>query len=336
VTAVFSLLRQTVVAALILLLVLFIGNVVRRKLFRFRDIAVALSPLIVMIFILIKSLYWGTPGSTIGSGIAESAPQRVLMSIVSGAFLDTILKNVHWSLIGFFLLGFIPLRRAAIRGSLLMVFLFAVLYFMFYAAAPSGWGTGRYQAEYVAPFIVLGLFKFALLASRVQHGNYLVGLVLILLIINNSYIYVNLPQLFWNLPEYTRPVTITYPATRRIEAIVSTEVNNYSDMLRALKKDGFAQRSMLVDAWTYGALPHILSGYSVGEVKFASAKFHQYCTTIGGGCSSTSIIRDRDIDAVIVDKRNTEALSDFKKARWRRVPYEASSRRFSNYIVLGR
>lgn len=336
VATVFYLLRQTVVAALILLLVLFIDDVVRRKAVRFRDIAVALSPLIVMIFVFIKSLYWGTPGSTMGSGVADSAPQRVLMSIVSGALLEIMVKHFHWSLMGFFLLGFIPLRRAAIKGSLLMLFFFAVLYFMFYTAAPSAWGTGRYQAEYVAPFIVLGLFKFALLASRVQQGNYLVGLVLILLIINNCYIYVNLPRLFWNLPEYSRPVTITYPAIRRMEAIVSTEVNNYSDMLRVLKKDGFAQRTMLVDAWTYGAFPHILSGYSVGEVRFASAKFHEHCTTIGGRCSSASVIQDKDIDTVIVDKRNGQALSDFAKANWRRVPYEYSDRRFSNYAILAR
>jgi hypothetical protein len=239
-------------------------------------------------------------------------------------------------LIGFFLLGFIPLRRAAIRGSLLMVFLFAILYFMFYAAAPSAWGTGRYQAEYVAPFIVLGLFKFALLVSRTPRGSYVVGLVLSLLILNNCYIFLNLPRLVLNLPAFSRPVTITYPTTRRMEAIVSTEVNNYSEMLRDLKKDGFAQRSLLVDAWTYGAFPQILSGYSVGEVKFAWAKFREHCTTIGGTCSSASIIGDREIDAVIVDKRNTEALSDFKKAQWRHLPYEASSRRFSNYIVLGR
>lgn len=336
VATVFYLLRQTVVAALILLLVLFIDNVVRRKLFRFRDIAVALSPLLVMIFVFIKSLYWGTPGSTIGNGVAESTPQRVLMSIVSGAFLDIILKNFHWSLIGFFLLGFIPLRRAAIRGSLLMVFFFAILYFMFYAAAPSGWGTGRYQAEYVVPFIVLGLFKFALLASRVHQGNYLVGLVLILLTINNSYIYVNLPQLFWNLPEYTRPVTITYPATRRIEAIVSTEVNNYSEMLRDSKKYGDAGRAMVFDPWTYGAFPYILSGFSVSEVKFGWGKFREHCTTIGGTCSSASVIEDRDIDTVIVDKRNGQALSDFAKANWRHVPYEYSGRRFSNYAILAR
>ena len=332
--AVVSLVRQTAVAAVIVLLVLFVDNVVLTKRLRVRGIAVLLSALLVMILIFVKSLYWGTPGSSVGRDITESALQRVLISLTSGTSMDIVLNSFHWSLFGFFVLAFIPFRKEAIKGSLVLLVLFAVLYGLFYAAAPSAWGTGRYQAEYVAPFIILGVLKFALLASRVRRGGYLVGLVLVLVSMNNVYTFKSLPPLFWNLPKYTRPVTITYPSPRRIEAVVSTEVNNYREMLKTLKKDGFGRRAMLVDPWVYGAFPQLLSGYSVNEVKFARAKFREYC--VGARCSSVAIICDREIDAVMVDKRNGEALDEFEKANWRLAPYEATSGGFSNYVVLVR
>lgn len=131
-------------------------------------------------------------------------------------------------------------------------------------------------------------------------------------------------------------MTITYPATRRIEAIVSTEVNNYSEMPKDLRNSGVARRAMIFDAWTYGPFPYILSGSSVSEVKFAGARFREHCTTLRGRCSSASVIQDRDINTVIVDKRNGQALSDFAKANWKHVRYEYSGRRFSNYVILER
>ncbi len=323
IATIFFLMRQTVVAAIVFLLLLFFYEFKDKEPLAFRRKCITLSPIIVMTFIFIKSLYWGTPGSTIPNDTQASALQRVLESVVSGVSLDILLNMFHLSLIGFLVFAFIPVGRGSVSGAILRIIFFSMLYGMFYAAAPQAWGTGRYQAEYIVPFIIYGLYRFTSLLDKRRFGKTLASMILILVGANNIYAFVNMPK-EGNIIGQTG------------HSIISTEINNYTQILKALKDDGISEKVFLFEPWTYGAFPQIVSGYSVKEVKTAWSRFDKYCVTIGGVCSVESVNSDEGIDVVIIDERNQIGLEIFKDYQWHDVSNHYARIEYSRYVMLVR
>ncbi|MBN2585378.1 hypothetical protein JXA59_01880, partial [Patescibacteria group bacterium] len=182
-----------------------------------------------------------------------------------------------------------------------LLLLFGGVY-VFYLIDPLLWGTGRYQAEYIIPFSILGLVMVAIfLREKIQFLRYFLFVGLLVVIAYNTYVFIKIPQL--NDPADTL-ITTRREATKKLGAysIISELPYDYHSALTAAKTDGYAGSLYIVGA-TYGVFPQILSGFTVEETiankKLIGSRNLLHNNEVGG-LSPEDINLNPDIKLVLI------------------------------------
>ena len=216
-----------------------------------------LSPLLISIPFVFKSIFIGTPstdpvtaGSTF-SGVIFSVTSKIgLYSMVNGA--------LYWII-------FIPFILLIYRKNkiiALSIFSFLVIdYIQFYSIKQMLWGAGKYQAEYVIPFAIVGFFLF--LHSFVKN-IYLYTTICILLIVVDIYVFKNI----YGFNKSPNDLQDSYSDDFKKPfggVILSELIYPYREALLAAENAGYGS-NVYVYGCVYGILPQVLVGYTVKDV----------------------------------------------------------------------
>ena len=259
-----TLMRQSVFIAIIPVIIMYIYDGINNKNFKIRHLISILSPTIIFLPLLLKSIILGTPATYQGNeadyitnhssniwrlyyAFNEGIAQWIILSTVETPWLFMSLGCaliLRWN------------RRAAIQFfATLSLLLIALL--IFYTIRPILWGIDRYQSEYIIPFIVTGTYLLFIKVLKCKcKKRYFVTAVI------GAY-------LLYGIVSYvTNNIDKKYGNKFKNFSIQGEELYDYSSALLAVKDAGLAGRSLIVGS-TYGVLPEIIARYSVKEILMA-------------------------------------------------------------------
>jgi len=260
VISIFVLLRITSFIAYPLILILFMKYNWPLFLKNKKDFVRLMSPFLICLPFLSVSIIFGTPGS-IGSETELISKDylvfnHIIYVLKSGSFIEIVLSNMNaaWLLL---LLGiFIKLENEKnyFFNRIIIILFFILVIEMFFSIGPGLWGTDRYQAEYLVPFIILGGYLLFSKINTIWKQNFLIPLFSFFLIYSGVIGFHNYS---------TKPNMI---GQGNISIRQTEQIYDYKTALIAAKNAGLAGKTLLVGV-TYGALPQILSGFTIKEVK---------------------------------------------------------------------
>jgi len=256
--SIFTLMRQSAFVALIPLFLLFFINNYRN--IGIRRLLLLSAPILSMLPFLLKSIIEGTPATWIAGPYKgnynyipadASSIQRVYLAFTTGIAPKIILNSIMLPWILFLPFAFIPLQfnfKKLTKHIVVLIF-FVSACFIFYSIDPRLWGIGRYQAEYVIPFVILGFLN--ILTKMNSNLNKITSTILVVSMAS---------LLCYNFVFKSLLYTLNKPN------ILSQTLYSYDDALKTAKQEGYAGHTLIIGG-TYGCLPEILNGFTVSEMR---------------------------------------------------------------------
>ncbi len=271
VIAILTLVRQTAFVAFVPAFIRLGSDFWKSKTAR-KDLFVAMSPALVAAPFLLGSFIGGTSASFVSGGesflpTGLSALGRVWFALKSGIAWTAITNSVQpiWIIFAAFAFVFYTIKTKRFL-EIISLFLGGIL--IFYLILPDLWGIGRYQAEYIAPFAILGIFAVLVFSSeRVSVSRYALSLGLLVLITNNIYVFNRIPADNLRIDSLAGEFTAVIKKPGEY-SILSEFPYDYGRALTEAKNDGYASSAYIAGS-TYGVFPQILAGFSVREVRAA-------------------------------------------------------------------
>lgn len=268
--SVFTMLRQPAFVALLPLFLIIVTNLIKRKEFNIKKIFVLIIPIFVTLPFLLNSVINGTPASYSGQ---VPGFQRVWTALDSGIVFNAIMNSVGWPWIIFLIISLLFIFKNPLKISAISIFFIAGVY-VFYTITPELWGMGRYQAEYIIPFIALGFFLFInFIAGRYGFTRKFLPIIFIFLIIYNIYIFKNIAS-FNKSIDKLKTTFKTDMKIRGAYAIQSEFPYEYSQAFMAAKENGYAGK-IFVAGSTYGVFGEVLNNFTVLEIKSENAIYEK-------------------------------------------------------------
>lgn len=317
--------RQSIIACLGTLLLVLLLQVKKGPSIKYKVLILPLLLLLPISFIFLKSLYVGTPGS-VETLSSDPTLVRVWISVISGISFKIVTASFHIPLLFFLMLAFIPWRKEDISSSILNTFTFFFLYFIFFSASIQYWGSGRYLSEFIVPFIILGIVKFAFLTSQKRYLG-LAGLLAL------GLLYVYHVYSFIHLNSYSKEIAISYPAPKKVRTVISEDINNYHEVLTYLKKENASSKVLFADEWLYYNLPFIIHDFSVKDCMTQKAYLKDFVKEKEFELSDLKYVENK-INYIVIDplyKGNGKSVEQLKRLGWLKVPKEFKN---SRYILL--
>ncbi len=310
--SIFTMLRQSAFVALLPLFLIIIVDLIKRKEFSAKKIFVLMSPIFVMLPFLLNSVINGTPASYLGE---ISGLQMVWTALDSGIIFNAIMNSVGWPWIIFLFIPLLFIFKNPLKISAISIFFIAGVY-IFYTITPGLWGVGRYQAEYVIPFVALGFFFFVNYMAKYNNlALKFLPILFVFLIINNVYV-------FKNLAGFNKPIDelkITFfnedIKIRGKYAILSEFPYEYKKAFREAKKDGYAGK-IFVAGITYGVFGEILNNFTVSEVETGKNIYKE----IQADFSAENINKNNKIQLILISDfiGGDKLKNDLENLRWKR------------------
>lgn len=261
-----ALMRQPSFLALCPVILMLVTKTYRANALRqwIRESILILLPLLMFLPVLLSSLLHGTP-STDALGHGEMMV-RVKTAVENGIVLSSISNAIPVWWLPFMIFAFLPLPGKT-KSLSVGLFLFAVLAVgVYYAINPSLWGYAKYQAEYAAPIAIAGLLILMMFVGKRDRGRRLLLTCAMVLLILNIKTLTDPPYMKHiaghNLEAEFHMVLET-DALKPLLAAVPYEYKKAYALLRSYELDGVTYS---IGA-TYGVLPEIMNGYSVGAVQ---------------------------------------------------------------------
>ena len=226
------------------------------------SILFALSPVLLCAPFLMQSVLVGTPAIYVPGESAfipndASTLSRLWYAITEGVATWTILNTVRipWLLLPLFILIKFPFEKNYYLNRFSAALLFVLAATMFFTIRPIFWSNDRYKAEYILPFVLLGIFIIYHFVTQYIRLYKLLILCTIIFIgygLKNFYLY---------------PQTVQADSQQHREfKHLSEKVYNYRDALDAIKSAGLSKNIVIIGA-TYGSMPLILANYNNAEVQ---------------------------------------------------------------------
>lgn len=311
--AIFLLMRQSLI--FIVLPMLFIYAVDRKTLLlkNLKETLFTLSPLLIAIPFLFKSLIDGTPSTNIP---IESQLEGLSNAISSGIVIDIIINNFGiWSI--FLIFAFIPTKVRRIRYFGTLLLFIGCSFIVFYSIRPAFWGVPRYQLEYLAPLIILGAVRvlIALYNSKKKINTYVLSSSLLSLLVYNLYTI--------SIAHSVNGVKINGHSI-----FVTRSVYDYKTAYKTAKDNGFAGNFVMLGV-TYGAMNEVLYGYSFKEFKKQSELYEKFIE--GKGNNLDLLVQNQDIKLIMLsdigDKKEyiQSALMKNGFSEWKRFSSEKTT-----------
>ena len=283
--ALFILMRQSLVFIALPMLFVF---VMERKTLLFKnwkETVFILSPLLVALPFLIRSLLVGTPATGVGSEVQSALLGGVYNVVSSGMLKDIIINNFEiWSL--FIIFAFIPAKKNRLKYfSTVVLFILSAL-IIFYSISPHLWGVPRYQAEYIVPLIILGAVKLLIYSYDLNNraSKYILSGIFSTL-------------LAYNL--YTISISHSYKeaVVNDHSVMLSRSVYDYETAFKVAKENGYAGNALMLGV-TYGAMNEVLYGYTLQEIE-KQLQFYKKFNKFKG-VDVNSLLQNKNIKLVML------------------------------------
>ncbi len=273
-----------------------------------KEFLYSLVPTLILLPILFASFYLGTPSTYTGDISLDpyipanaSLFERLAVLFTSGGIMTYVYNSLRFPLVLFLLI--IPCYFFGnIKRGALITLLFVVGCVLFYSINPVFWGHGRYQAEYLAPFIIFGIYISTYWLYR--RSKNLAVVFLTILIICNIYLYKHIGE----MNSAMRGQDTYGIAIKKLGDyfVVSEFPYSFTYALQQAKNNGYAGKIYYATGNGYGYFSQILSGYSVDEMR----QEKEIYTRIGGDITAEKIDKETNIQLVLVNgsENNHKAL----------------------------
>lgn len=296
------LMRQSIAVCVILMFILIIIDFRRNKINREGLLIISFVLILSLPFLLSNILIKNPALSSISNEMFKGG---ILHSIFSGISFYSIINNFLYLTI-FLPFAFFISKRSSLYFYLYL-FLGILLYCEFYSIRPILWGVGRYQTEFILPFIIIGLLfvsvKFAFINTQ----------FFTCLIILNIFVFYNFNKLnkSHQVLKYTYFNTIKRPFTYFIQS----EWNYPYDLaLNTVKESGFSY-NFFIYGTTYGNMPEVLAGYNVGEL-IRYNKLNKY-NTLPLESIVNNLEKNKGIELILFsDLEDSVVFNKLKKNGW--------------------
>ena len=252
-------------------------------------------PVLVFLPFFLQSIIMGTATThftTQDNSIVYSLNQFI-KNINSGLLLKVVHRDlsIPWTIL--LIVGFIPFNKKKISNLLILILFFSGSIFMFTILEGFGAvGSERYQAEYLVPFAVLGLYRIVVNFHQSHRLTYFAGLICICLLVFNIFSYSKLNKL--PLKKYNGKNEVNYPA------LVTSEIYNYKDAFKYIKRNSYAGNFFVFGSQS-GILPKIIAGFKTQDIiKLNAIEEHLPYRPSGFSVSDINTI-DKKVKLLIVE-----------------------------------
>lgn len=315
--------RQSVFLALLPVILLYLFEEGRKKPAKemIVDLLVTLSPTLLFLPFLLRSLIMGTPAT--GALDQSLRVAQALQALTSGYAIDAFLRvfQPFWAAIMFF--AFIPLSGKTLAKNGVFFVFFALLLLIYYSIDSGLWGAAKYQSEYIAPFILVGGLNLLVWTN----GNFKYKAVAVIPLV--ALVVINIGQLMreseqgdkgWNR------VSFSY---------------DYRKAYSLLREKELSGRTFSVGV-TYGVLPEIINGYSATDMVSAYDIYRRHRDLMAAPPNENQAIedltRDNTVKAVLIQDPSSKQWIEtgLIRAGWRQTAKLADVRSGSLIHVLER
>ncbi len=155
-----------------------------------------LIPILLMLPQTLAAILLKTP-ATKGMAVTGMLP-KVWTAVSGGVVAQVAEHSVFGYGLALLAVAFVPVPGNAAVLAPLRAIWFSLGVTLFFSISPILWGIGRYQAEYLAPFVVFGFYQLLLicLAGLPKAASRKVAAVLAILVLGlNCHYYLSLPEL---------------------------------------------------------------------------------------------------------------------------------------------
>lgn len=316
--AIFILMRQSLIFIVLPMLLLYAMERKTLLIKNWKESLFTLSPLLVVMPFLIRSMIVGTPSTSTGEDALSALLEGLYNASSSGILKDIIVSNFEiWSI--FIIFAFIPTKKNRLRYFSSLSLFIVCAFIIFYSISPYYWGVPRYQAEYIIPLIILGAIR--LLTVLYDRNNKI-----------NSYI---LTSFLISLLTYNIYTISTSHSHERVTVnghpvFISRSVYDYETAFNAAKDNGYAGNTVMLGV-TYGIMNEVLYGYSLNELKKQSKFYNEFNKV--KGFNVNSLIQNQNIKLIMLsdigDKNKKEyirkALMKNGFSEWKRFSSEKTT-----------
>jgi len=287
-------------------------------------------PLLVSMPFLLQSVIEGTPATFRSSeslnliGV-DSILGAIKYAISEGIIVSNIISSTSvfsfFLLIGFFLTN---ARLKNFHSSVVITigfFLLSVL--MFYSVRPVLWNLEKYLVEYLFPFLMIGGMLFFVWLGAQRYLRLFIPFIAFSLAAHGAYDFKFGPLTNFRLGD---------------NSIVHEKVFDYKGALLNAKEYGFSS-NVLIAGVTYGTMPQIISGYTVGDIVSLSRilKSDYYLDNKWTYFDSKKIHLNQNIKAVVVsDCSNcTELKKLLMDLGWKETYISDAYENYTSLLVRG-
>ena len=229
-----------------------------------------------------------------------------LEALLQGPIISILYNSFHFLALLLFLLPFFIFRKKVTAYPALILIISSFL--LFFSVSPFLWGNGRYQAEYLVPCLALLLFY----CSKFLRKEFLVFSFLMAVIVYNVYEFKHIPK--YNSSWISRG-DYFYSTKEKGEYFVLSETPYpYYQVLREVKSRGHATSTYYFSGNGYSYVAKIMSGYSVGEMKYDE----MFRKTIGYDSSERTVsnmLNSSDIKILVRNYFGTSQEKDILSRR---------------------
>ncbi|MCT8332226.1 glycosyltransferase family 39 protein [Leptospira sp. 85282-16] len=278
------------------------------------------SPSLIALPYVFSSILQGSPATGTGLSIIES----LRMSFSDFASMKFAYQSIFIPWIFLFPFAFCIRVKKFSLYSFLVILFFTLAYIMFYSIKPGLWGLGRYQAEFIMPFCILGLVNLGMFLYK--FNQFILKLVFLCLFFYGIFISVN----FHFYSQFLYESIFSGIKTGKIRG-ASEIVYDTTKPLERIKTLGLTKNSYL-DGIIYGEMPFILAGFTLNEITSISRFGYPW-----GGMESADINKNKEILAVIISDwtPSLEKVNHLLSLGWKvDSTYENELYRSKTYLLL--
>lgn len=256
ITSIGVLIRQSIIASMVVIFLLLLLEFKEGKK-NLKDFPALFSIFLLCTPFLFSNILINNPAISGIENLDKNIDKSgIIYSLTSGISFISALNNLTYLLL--FLPSAFVIYKKINFYYFIFIFFAIILYIEFYSIRPIFWGVGRYQSEFILPFIIVGMLNMSIILNIKNTWIYITLIYLNLIIFYNYYKLNKSPD----ITKYTFYDDLKKPFEHLIH---SESVYPYDKALSAVKKSGYS-KNFYLHGTTYGYMPEVLSGFNVEEV----------------------------------------------------------------------
>lgn len=317
-----TLFRQSSFIGYVPLLIVVLASIRKPYFISFKNVLPSIiAPSILFIPFLIQSLLYGTP-STKSLGQESGQLNSIIQVLLSGVVLAAVGNSVSKLWIFFLPFAFFCEKKHQVKGLAFFSF-FVVALFVYYAISPGLYGLGKYQAEYVIPFAIVGSFMIIEKLIPIINKRTVVFLLSFVIWFNIA--------MYYKIASMNKPVdvlvdTIGHDATNYDSGyhILCGFPYEFDQAYNEIKALGLTNNSYTIGV-TYGVFLEIVNGYTMGAVTNAESIYRlqrDFNMLTKYDLSSAAVVKNVEKDARIkvvvlgATYKKDELINEFNRHGW--------------------